>query len=262
MSKRPVRKNSEANTARGATGTVPGQAAALVAKLARLGSPRIRTAMAERYGITAPKAYGVAVGDIRRIAGDVKKGLRDGCHDLAGALWQTGWYEARMLACFIDDPGLVTRVQMDRWCADFDNWAICDTACFHLFDRSPLAWGRVRAWSTRKAEFEKRAAFALLASLALHDKKAEDGLFVAALPLIEQGAADNRNFVKKAVSWALRSIGGRNAALHAEAVEVAARLADGPRGSAERWVGMDALRAFRSPAMLRRVARKVERERQ
>ena len=134
---------------------------------------------------------------------------------------------------------------MDRWCRDFDNWAICDTLCFALWDRTPHAWDKVTKWSTRRAEFEKRAAFALLASLALHDKTSPNASFLAGLRLIERAASDERNFVKKGVNWALRGIGRRNAVLHAAAVKLARRLAESPE-AAPRWVGKDALRELTS----------------
>jgi 3-methyladenine DNA glycosylase AlkD len=174
-------------------------------------------------------------------------------HELAAGLWETGWYEARMLAAFVDEPDRVTAAQMDRWCRDFDSWAICDTVCFHLFDRTPHAWRKVEQWAGRRNEFEKRAAFALLASLAGHDKKAPDEPFVGCLPLIERGATDGRNFVKKGVSWALRGIGHRNADLHAAAVALARRLAESSHAAA-RWVGKDALRDLTRPAVIRKVA--------
>jgi 3-methyladenine DNA glycosylase AlkD len=122
-------------------------------------------------------------------------------HDLAGALWDTGWYEARMLVSFIAEPARVTPAEMDRWRRDFDNWAICDTLCFHLFDRTAYAWAKVAEWSEERDEFGKRAAFALLASLSTHDKSAADEPFVESLRLIERAATDERNFVKKGVSW-------------------------------------------------------------
>jgi 3-methyladenine DNA glycosylase AlkD len=174
-------------------------------------------------------------------------------HDLALALWKAGWYEARLLCAFIDEPERVTAVQMDAWARDFDSWAVCDTVCFHLFDRPPLAWGRIGGWCKRRDEFIRRAGFALLACLALHDKSADDKAFLRALPLIERGAVDERNFVKKGVSWALRGIGRRNPALHAAAVAVGRRLAESPRASA-RWIGKDALRDLASPAMMKRLA--------
>jgi 3-methyladenine DNA glycosylase AlkD len=192
-----------------------------------------------RFGIVAPTALGVSVANIRKIAKELG---RD--HDLAEALWQTGVYEARMLATFVDDPALVTPAQMDRWCKDFDNWAVCDTACFHLFDKTPHAFAKVVHWSKRRDEFVKRAAFALLASLAGHDKKSGDEPFLATLPLIEKAATDERNFVKKGVSWALRGVGRRNAALYAAAMPLAQRLAESDNAAA-RWIGKDAIRDFR-----------------
>jgi len=195
-----------------------------------------------RFGITAPKAFGVSVANIRKLA---KSLGRD--HDLAAALWETGWYEARMLASFVDDPALVTPSQMDRWCRDFDNWGICDTLCFHLFDRTPHAWAKVEKWSGARAEFVKRAAFALLASLALHDKKAPDQPFLASLALIQQAADDDRNFVKKGVNWALRSVGRRNPTLRAASIELSQRLVESPEPAA-RWVGRDALKELTRPA--------------
>jgi 3-methyladenine DNA glycosylase AlkD len=147
-----------------------------------------------------------------------------------------------MMAAFVDDPALVTPAQMDRWAGDFDNWAICDTVCFHLFDKSPYAWRKIRKWSGRRDEFVKLAAFALLASVALHDKAAPADRFLEALPLVERAARDPRNFVKKGVSWALRGIGKRrDPSLKAAAIGVAERLA-ASEDAAARWVGKDALR--------------------
>ncbi len=200
-----------------------------------------------RYAIRADKVFGVSVGDVRKLAKETGRS-----HALADSLWRTGWYEARLLAAFVDEPERVTPAQMDRWCRDFDNWAICDTLCFHLFDRTPHAWSKVKAWAAKSREFEKRAAFALLASLALHDKEAKDAPFAAGLKLIEREAADERNFVKKAVNWALRGIGERNRALNGKAIDVASRLAESDDAT-ERWVGKDALRQLKSPASRRRV---------
>ena len=189
-----------------------------------------------RYGIPSDKALGVSVGDLKKLAKPLGRN-----HELAAALWDTGWYEARMLAAFVDDPAQVTPAQMDRWCRDFDNWAICDTACFHLFDRTPHAWSKVTQWSGRREEFVKRAAFALLWGLTVHDKQAGDERFIEGLRLVERAATDDRNFVKKAVNMALRATGKRNAALNAAAVAVAERLGRSPDAAA-RWVGKDALR--------------------
>ena len=189
-----------------------------------------------RYGLVSAHVFGISVSTLRSM------GKRLGPdHQLALALWQTGWYEARMLAVFVDEAAKVTPVQMDRWCRDFDNWGICDTTCFALFDRTPHAFAKVRQWAPRRAEFVRRAGFALLASLALHDKTADDRRFLACFPLIERAATDDRNFVKKGVSWALRSVGTRNIPLHRRSLALARRLASSNATSA-RWIGRDVLR--------------------
>ena len=209
----------------------------VLAELERMSTEHDRENLA-RFGITAPKAFGVSMANIQALAKRLGKS-----HDLAAALWDTGWYEVRLLTSFVDEPARVTPEQMDCWCRDFDNWGICDTLCFHLFDRTPHAWSKVAPWSEERDEFVKRAAFALLASLAGHDKRATDEPFLDSLPLIERAATDERNFVKKGVSWALRMIGRRNAALNAAALEVARRLAASPDAAA-RWIGKDALKDF------------------
>jgi 3-methyladenine DNA glycosylase AlkD len=189
-----------------------------------------------RYAIPADNALGVAMKDIKALG--TKLGRNQ---DLAAALWKTGVYEARMLCSFVGDPEKLTSAQMDRWCKDFDNWAICDTMCFNLFDRTPHAWEKVTQWSTKRGEFEKRTAFALLWSLAMHDKRSDDKAFVEGLARIERAAGDDRNFVKKAVNMALRAIGKRNPALNAAAVATARRLA-GSENATARWIGRDALK--------------------
>jgi 3-methyladenine DNA glycosylase AlkD len=215
--------------------TKPTDVADALAALKAKATKRTLTGMA-RYGIPSDHAWGVSVADIRQL------GKRLGPdHALAAALWSSGVYEARMLAAFVEQPEKVTVAQMDRWCRDFDNWAICDTLCFHLFDRTPHAFGRVQRWSTQQPEFVKRAAFALLASLGRHDKVTGDGPFLACLPLIERAAQDPRNFVMKGVNWALRVLGARSEALKAEALAVAQRLAKAS-DPAPRWVGSDAVR--------------------
>jgi 3-methyladenine DNA glycosylase AlkD len=200
-----------------------------------------------RYAILSDKAFGVAMRDIKALG--KKLGHN---HELALALWDTGWYEARMLASFVEDPALVTAAQMDHWCKQFDNWAICDAMCFNLFDRTPHRWAKVTQWSSKRDEFEKRTAFALLWSLTVHDRQAGDEAFLRGLELIEREAGDERNFVKKSVNMALRAIGKRNRALNAAAVAVARRLADSEQGAA-RWVGKDALRELTSPVMAKRL---------
>ena len=221
----------------------------VLAALKRLSSKRYRDGMA-RFAIPADNALGVPVGDMRKLAKKIGKD-----HELALALWETNVYEARMMACFVDDPAQVTAAQMDRWCREFDSWVICDTACFALFDRTPFAWKKVNQWATRKEEFVKRAAFALLASLVAHDKQATDEQFAAGLALIEQAADDDRNFVKKGVNWALRCIGKRNVALNAAAIAVSQRLAE-QESAAARWIGKDALRELSSAAVLKRLKKK------
>ena len=219
-----------------------------LATLKRQGSKANREGMA-RYGIVARNVLGVPMGKIQALAKRLGRS-----HELAAALWATDVYEARMLACYVEEPARVTASQMDAWARDFDSWAICDTACFALFDRTPHAWRKVEQWSGRKGEFVKRAAFALLASLTVHDKAAPDAPYLRGLELIEEAADDERNFVKKAVNWALRSIGKRSRALHVEAIAVARRLAESPNAAA-RWVGKDALRELSGPAVARRLAK-------
>ena len=204
----------------------------------------------KRYGITATKPFGVTVGETKKYAKQIGKN-----HALAQQLWASGRYEARLLASFIDDPERVTVRQMNQWADDFDNWAIVDTVCFHLFDRVPASWKLVPQWAKAKPEFKKRAAFALLWSLSVHDKEALDESFRKGLPLIERGAEDDRNFVKKAVNMALRAIGKRNVALNVAAIETAQRLAKSDSRAAQ-WVGRDAFKELTSPAVTRRLTAK------
>lgn len=230
-----------------AKGSPDAAVAEALAWLQRRGTRKGLDAMA-RYAIVADKAFGVSVANIQVL------GKRLGrSHALAAALWETGWYEARMLTAFVDEPERVTAAQMDRWCRQLDNWAVCDTLCFHLFDRTPHAWKKVALWSRRSAELEKRAAFALLWSLTVHDKTSGDEPFLAGLAKIERAAADGRHWVKKAVNMALRAVGKRNRSLHAAALAVARRLADS-RDAAPHWIGGDALRELASPAVTRRLA--------
>ena len=217
--------------------------------LERTGTKANREGMA-RYAIPSHNAFGVSMTSVQELAKQIGHD-----HELAAALWESGFHEARMLACFVDDPKCVTAEQMDSWCKDFENWATCDTACFALFDRSEHAWKKVEEWALRKKEFEKRAAFALLASLTVHDKEAPDEPYLRGLKLVQAGAADYRHFVKKGVNWALRSIGKRNMALNSAAVALARRLA-AAKDAAPRWVGKDALRELMDPKLLERLAAK------
>ncbi len=211
-------------------------AAEVLQQLEALGDDGYRERMAG-FAITYEKAFGVAVGKLRTLA---KQLGRD--HALAQALWDTGWYEARLLAGMVDDPKLVTPEQMDAWRADFDSWAVTDTLCFDLFDRTPHAFDKIDQWARLNDEFGKRASFALLASVALHRKELPDAPFLERLPLIEAASTDPRNFVKKGVNWALRAMGTRKSpALKAAVLEVAARLAASKDPTA-RWNGKDAIR--------------------
>ena len=200
-----------------------------------------------RYAIPSGDAYGVAMKDIKTLGATLGRN-----QPLAAALWATGVYEARMLASFVGDPERLTAAQMERWCRDFDNWAFCDAMSFNLFDRTPHAWTKLAQWSSRRNEFQKRTAFALLWSLTVHDKRAGDEAFRQGLLLIEREAGDGRNFVKKATNMALRAIGKRNRALNAAAVVVARRLAES-RDATERWVGHHALAELTSPAVTARL---------
>lgn len=247
---RQIKRTSKKAIIKKADGSLEGEVQSALTWLKRHATKHTREGMA-RYAIPSDNALGVSVADIRVLAKRLGRN-----HDLAAALWKTGIYEARMLTSFVDEPDRVTAAQMDRWCRDFDNWAICDTLCFHLFDRTPFAWEKARKWSASPHEFVKRAAFALIASLAVHDKAAAGPRFLTFLPLIEQGARDERNFVKKAVNWALRTIGKRDLALNAAALAVANRLVQSKEASC-RWVGKDALRELVSPKVRPRLARRA-----
>lgn len=197
-----------------------------------------------RYGIRPAKAYGVATPVIRSIARELGRNT-----NLASALWSTNVLEARILATMIADPAEIPEEEVERWVREFDCWSVCDSACIGLLWRTPFAWRKVREWSLRQPEYERRAAFALLAGLAVHDKKATDKQFRAALRLIARAAADERNFVKKAVNWALRQIGKRNSELREAAIQIAESLIRTESRSA-RWIGHDALRELRRKALL------------
>ena len=187
---------------------------AVVRGLRRLGTAGVRQDMSKRYGITGPSAqtaFGVKMAAMQRVVKQLRTADAPANHALAQALWETGQYEARMVATLVDEPALVTAAQMDRWCRDSDNWAIVDTACFKLFDRvhPSLALSKVDRWCSMSGEFQCRAGLALLACLALHRRDIADTEFVARLPLVERGEADTRHFVKKGAMWARRAIARR-----------------------------------------------------
>lgn len=175
----------------------------------------------QRFGIPNDHALGVRMGDMKRYAKTLQRN-----HDVALQLWKEGYYEARTMAVFVAEPGRMTLEQADGWCNDFDNWAICDTACFDLFDRTPFAWNKVHELALRDEEFVRRAAFALVWALARHDKVASDAMFEATFPLMQGAADDDRPLVKKAIDMALRATGQRSYTLNRAAQKLAMQLAD------------------------------------
>jgi len=223
---------------------------AIVATLEARGSERNRKGMA-RFGINTARAYGVSMAAMVDL---VRRYRRR--HELAQALWATERHEARILAALIDEPARVGRRQMDRWAAAFDSWDLCDQASMKLFARTPFVADRVAKWARDRREFVRRAAFATIAGYAIAAKQAANTAFTPFLRLIEEGATDERNFVKKAVNWALRQIGKRSPGLHRRALGVARKLAQSPHPAA-RWVGKDAVRELTNPAVVRRIALKT-----
>lgn len=209
----------------------------IIRELKRHGNERNVAGM-RRFGINPKNTLGVSIPILRGLAKHIGKN-----HALALRLWKTGIHEARILAAFIDNPKEVTPRQMDAWAKDFDSWDVCDQVTCFLFDRTPVAYAKAIQWSGAKEEFIKRAGFSLMAGLAWHDKTAQDGKFSPFLRCIEVQALDERNFVKKAVNWALRNIGKRNPALGHKAVQLAKKLVQSTFPAA-RWVGNDALREF------------------
>jgi len=202
-----------------------------------------------RYGMVAERRLGLSVPDMRAIARQLGKN-----HELALELWKTGIPEARIVAAMIDEPELLTEEQMEEWVKDINSWDVCDQVCMNLFEKTPLAWRKILDWSERKEEFVKRTAFALIACLAWHNKEAEDGKFIKLFPVLKRGATDERNFVKKAVNWALRNTGKRNLNLNRAAIQVAReiQLVD---SKAARWIASDAIKELESEAVQRRLRR-------
>jgi len=219
------------------------QAEEILERLKSLANPANVAGMAH-YGINPENTLGISIPTLRAMAREIG---RD--HRLAGELWASGIHEARILAAFIDDPKQVTDSQMEAWARDFDSWDVCDQVCMNLFDRTPFADRKAVEWSGREEQFVKRAAFALMASLAVHDKKAGDERFEAFIPLIVRESVDERNYVRKAVNWALRQIGKRNQRLNHRAVEVAQQIALLDSKSA-RWIATDALKELTSDKVL------------
>lgn len=193
-----------------------------------------------RFGINPKNTLGISIPTLRALAKKIGKD-----HRLAAELWQTGIHEARLLAGFIDDYKQVTDQQMERWVKAFDSWDICDLVCSNLFDKTPLPYKKAREWAVRKEEFVRRAGFVMMACLAVHDKKAPDEKFKPFFPLIKKYSTDERNFVKKAVNWALRQIGKRNKTLNVQALKVGEEIVkiDSP---AAKWIARDAIRELKS----------------
>jgi 3-methyladenine DNA glycosylase AlkD len=202
-----------------------------------------------KYGMTIEKRLGVSVPDMRKLA----KALgRD--HRLALELWKTGIAEARIVAGMVGDPAKLTEEQMEEWVEDINSWDVCDQVCMNLFEKSQLAWKKMIDWSEREEEFVRRAAFSLIACLAWHDKKASDEKFIELLPVIVRTATDERNFVKKAVNWALRNIGKRNTNLNEAAISTAKEI-QRLDSKAARWIAADAIRELKSEAIQSKLRR-------
>jgi len=224
----------------------------ILQRLRALGTEK-RRAQHERFGVSGVRAFGVTVPDIKRLAKELG---RD--HQRALRLWRTGRHEARLLAILTAAPGEMTAGELESWAGDFDAWDVVDTACGQLIDRTPLARPKLREWLEREEEYVRRAAYVLMAALAVHDKQAPDEEFLEDLELIEAAPPDPRNFVKKAVDWAVRQIGKRNPALNAAARRTAVKLA-GDEDRTRRWIGRRSLKELESEAVMERLRRKAER---
>ena len=202
-----------------------------------------------KYGITVEQRLGVSVPDMRKLAKEIGKD-----HKLALDLWRTGIAEARIVAAMVGDPAKLTEEQMEDWVKGINSWDVCDQVCMNLFEKNQLAWKKIVDWSEREEEFVKRTAFSLIACLAWHDKKASDEKFIELLPVIIREATDERNFVKKAVNWALRNIGKRNLNLNEAAIDTAKEIKR-LDSKAARWVAADAIRELESDAIQSRLRR-------
>jgi 3-methyladenine DNA glycosylase AlkD len=200
-----------------------------------------------KYGMTVEQRLGVSVPDMRKLAKEIGKD-----HKLALDLWRTGITEARIVAAMVGDPAKLTEEQMEDWVKGINSWDVCDQVCMNLFEKNQLAWKKIVDWSEREEEFVKRTAFSLIACLAWHDKKASDEKFMELLPVIIRGATDERNFVKKAVNWALRNIGKRNLNLNRAAINAAKEI-QRLDSKAARWVASDAIRELERESIQKRL---------
>ena len=218
----------------------------VLATLRSLSNPEAVSSMA-RFGIKADKAFGVSVPALRKLARSIGKD-----HTRAQELWDSGLHEARELATMIADPKQVTEEFMEGWVKDIDSWDVCDHCCGNLWDKTPFAYRKAREWSRQPEEFVKRASFSLMAALAVHDKAAPDDAFIKLLPIIKRESTDERNFVKKAVNWALRQIGKRNRNLNRQAIETAREIQKLDSKSAK-WIAADALRELTNEKVQSRI---------
>jgi len=221
----------------------------ILKKLKSLSNEKNKEGMA-RFGINTQKAFGISVAELRKLAAQIGKK-----HNLALKLWDTGYHEARILASMIDEPGLVSEKQMEAWVKDFNSWDLCDQCCMNLFSHSKLAYKKAIEWSSKDKEFVKRAGFALMASMASKSKKAKDFAFIRLLPIIKRESRDERNYVRKAVNWALRQIGKRNVNLNRKALKTAEEILQLDSTSAK-WIATDAIRELESEDVLKRLAGK------
>jgi len=224
--------------------------ATVLRELQRLADPKARAKLAY-FGIRAAKAHGVSTPALHALA---RRAGKD--QDLAEQLWRSGIHEARILAALVGEPEKITAAQMERWVRDFDSWDVVDSACCYLYAGAKPAWKKIYEWSKRHSEFEKRAAFSLAAYLSYKDKSAADARFEKFLSVIEREAGDERNFVRKAVNWALRNIGKRNLRLNRAAIQAAERIRRQDSRSA-RWIAADALRELKSEAVQARLRKKA-----
>ena len=221
----------------------------ILKRLKSLSDPRTVEGMA-KYGITPERTYGVSIPNLRKIAKEIGKD-----HEFAQKLWGSDIRETRILASMIDKPETVTEEQMEEWVKDFDYWEICDQCCQNLFIKTDFAYQKAVDWSGRDEEFVKRAGFALMAWLAFKDKKAKDEQFEKFFPIIKREATDNRNFVKKAVNWALRQIGKRNLNLNMKAIETTKKIQKTESKSAK-WIAHDAIKELTSDAIQERLKKR------
>lgn len=218
----------------------------ILKRLKSLSDPKAVEGMA-KFGINPNNTYGISIPNLKKMAKEIGKN-----HEIAQQLWKSGIHESRILACMVDDPKIIIEEQMENWVKDFDSWDVCDQVCMNLFDKTNFAYQKAVEWSKRNEEFVKRAGFTLMASLAFHDKNAKDEVFLKFLPIIKIESTDERNFVKKAVNWALRQIGKRNINLNKAAIKTAKEIQE-IDSKTVKWIASDALRELTSQTVQKRL---------